>query len=197
MPDGDGNLPQDQWEPFLNRLGAAGLAAFILQQEFSDLAKPLKIYEMNDKLELEHGFSSGIRDPAKNRSRMNALMSYADPDGVFTRAEFEAAGKWFEAHPHAETHEKTESPFTPGRVFSTMLLSIFGRCGEKFRKIFPEPPGGDGLFGTVTTHYPTHAKNLANSKDPFPCNPEKLYMRQDDLENIMWRNRFPDDFELF
>lgn len=196
MPDGDGNLPQDQWEPFMNRLGAAALADFILGLEHAHLVKPLKIYEMNDKLELEHGASSGIRDPAKNRSRMDALMSYADPDGVFTRAEFEAAGKWFEAHPHAEMHEiQLDNPFTPESVFSTLLLSVFGRCGEKFRHFGPETPEGP-MFGTVTTHYPTRAKNLANSKDPFPCAPEKLYMRQDDLENIMWRNRFPDDFEL-
>merc|ERR1712050_210621 len=196
-PDSDGNLPQEQWEPFLRRLGLSDTFIAVILQQGGDMVRSLQVYEMNGKVQLEHAVSTGIRDPVKNRSRMDVLLRYANSDGVFTQAEFAAAGCWFESHPHVESHEVPDAAFNLGSFFSTLVLPFFGRCGEKFRQVGPMVPGGKGALGNVTSHYPARPNNLANARDPLPCTPEMLYMRQDDVENIIWRNRFPDDFQLF
>lgn len=169
----------------------------VVLQSGGDLVRPLRVFEMNGNVKLEHAISTGIRDPVKNRSRMDALLKYANADGVFTQAELTAAACWFESHPHVETHEVPDAAFNLGFFLSNVVLPFFGRCGEKFRQVAPLMPGGKGSLGNVTSHYSSRPNNLANARDPLPCTSEMLFMRQDDVENLFWRNRFPEDFQLF
>merc|ERR1719453_778226 len=107
VPDAKGEVAFSQIVAFLTMVGAPAMALlFGAPPLVAPVVNPLKIFDMDDNLALEHGVSSGIRDPAKNRTAMDLLLSYAGKDGVFTEAEFSKAGKYFDTHPGPETHVK-------------------------------------------------------------------------------------------
>jgi len=65
----------------------------------------VEVFEMNGNRQfLEHGMSSGIRDPLPNRTAFEVLLSFADDDGTMGKAELTAAGLFFDAHPNGESH---------------------------------------------------------------------------------------------
>jgi hypothetical protein len=173
----------------------AGLKKFLVALGFSSTAQveqlpyPFSLFELDgtgtNGGAFEHGKSSGIRDPSKSRANLDALLAFADADGVMGAEEMAAAGKWFDENPNQETHVKDPARTGTEFTFVNFLLPLFGRCGLK-RRANPNPYAekeGDTV------------KTAAGRS--IPCTGDKLFMLKDDVEALFWLNTFPDGFHFF
>ena len=133
---------------------------------------------------MEHGLSSGIRDPHKSKANLDAFMAFADAEGTFGVEGMGAAGKWFDEHPNHETHIPDLNRSGVEATFVNFLLPVFGRCGTTTRK--------------TVNPYTEKEGDVVKTSDgrSVPCTGERLFMLQEDLEALMWGNQFPKGFRF-
>jgi len=165
-------VPKSELQRFMLQLGATPIATLVATDNTGNM-DPLDIFHMNNHKALEHGLSSGIRDPLpKNRIYLDELLNFANGNGEFTASELMAAGQQFSTPDHQEKlvgdHKVAANADAVSSVFANFMLPILGRCAPHIN------------------HYPSQN-----------CSGKQNFMRSDDLEGLFWDNSFPNDFVFF
>lgn len=163
---------------FVTKLGLSASIVPVFVEGLKPLL-PVDLHAMDGHFALEHGNSSGIRDPQRNRTALNHLYSFADANGTMDAAALTAAGTYFDAHPNPESHVGV-SMATVTASFICAMLPVFGRCGPSVRT---------SNLGPVSNRYPDRGKIFG-----VPCDASRVFMTIDDLEALFWRSVYPAGF---